>query len=131
MNPAGEPWTEAEVAAFYQQVGARVRERRTAARLTQLRLSQHLGMTRTSVANLEAGRQRIPLHVLAVVADAVGCDTAELLPGGPQAAARPCVDLAALRPHLDGLEASSREFVESLVATVAVVDTAEPEPGER
>jgi len=66
--------------AFYVDLGQRVRDARTTAGLTQDQLARLLRLTRTSVANLEAGRQRISAHTLAVTADALNVTVTDLTP---------------------------------------------------
>lgn len=46
----------------YRMLGVAIREARIKARKTQSELADCVGLTRTSVANIEAGRQRILLH---------------------------------------------------------------------
>ncbi len=65
---------------YYRDLGARVRAARNAAGLNQDALAKTAGITRSSIANLEAGRQRIPVHVLARIAEAFGTTPAALLP---------------------------------------------------
>jgi transcriptional regulator with XRE-family HTH domain len=47
---------------IYKAFGAQVRKRREVLGLTQLQLSTRIGLTRESVANIEAGRQSVLLH---------------------------------------------------------------------
>ena len=49
-------------------------------RLSQAALAKKLGMTRTSIVNIEAGRQRAPIHVLWAIAEELRTDVALLLP---------------------------------------------------
>ena len=67
-------------AALYRAVGLRVRERRAALGLTQDALAEVVGTSRSSIANLERGRQYVPLHGLLAVAQALNVDLADLLP---------------------------------------------------
>ena len=48
---------------LYRVAGRTIRDRRLACHLTQDAVAARLGMLRSSVANIEAGRQRAPLHV--------------------------------------------------------------------
>lgn len=66
--------------ALYQLVGERIRDARNRARLSQAKLAEKLQMSRTSVVNIEAGRQRLPLHVLWQVAKELETEAALLLP---------------------------------------------------
>lgn len=64
----------------YQHVGSRVRTRRTHLGLSQGELADRVNLQRTSITNLEKGRQKIPLHVLYNVAEALDVDINTLLP---------------------------------------------------
>jgi DNA-binding XRE family transcriptional regulator len=68
--------------AFYEEVGRRIREarkRRTPA-LTQDELARLVGLTRTSITNVEQGRQKCLLHTLAEIATALQVEVATLIP---------------------------------------------------
>lgn len=62
--------------------GQRIREarQRTVPRLSQQSLAMSLGISRASVVNIEAGRQRPPLHVIWQIAEALSVDAASLIP---------------------------------------------------
>lgn len=66
---------------FYEELGRRVRKARSEAGISQSALAAALSLTRASVANLEAGRQRIQVHTLVSVAEALSVKAQELLPG--------------------------------------------------
>lgn len=68
---------------FYRAVGLRIRTERDRARLTQEELAGTLGLTRTSVTNIERGRQRLLLHTLRDISVALGCQMQELFPPAP------------------------------------------------
>src|SRR5260370_9706614 len=65
---------------LYRLFGARVRAARSRASLTQLDLASRIGLTRTSITNIERGTQHIPLHLLYAISAAVGVEPTELLP---------------------------------------------------
>lgn len=67
--------------SFYREFGERVRRAR-GERFSQAELARRIGMSRGSVANIEVGRQRIPLHVLTVLARELDVDPSSLLPVG-------------------------------------------------
>lgn len=69
-------------------LAARVRSARKAAHMTQAALAEACGLERTSVTNLEAGRQMPRLDVLYRMAAALKMEPEELL--GCTPAARPC-----------------------------------------
>ena len=68
----------------YETFGAQVRERRDAMGLTQLQLSALIGLTRGSVANIEAGRQSVLLHQFLAIAAALKLPPGQLLPTGTE-----------------------------------------------
>lgn len=67
---------------FYRDFGARVRAARGDA-ITQEELARRVGLSRASVANIERGGQRVPMHRIAVFADALGVTPESLLPPRP------------------------------------------------
>lgn len=72
---------------FYEEVGRRLRQARTEAELTQQQLASKVGLSRASVANIEAGRQPFLLHTLNSFAAALEVKPQSLLPDdGAQAA---------------------------------------------
>lgn len=67
---------------FYKEVGRRIREARLRRKpkLTQQGLADLVALTRTSITNVEKGRQKFLLHTLADIAKALQIDPATLLP---------------------------------------------------
>lgn len=65
---------------LYAQFGRQLRTARREARLTQQEVAERMGLTRTSVTNIERGIQHISLRQLYLLAAAVGLHPAELLP---------------------------------------------------
>ncbi len=72
----------ASVDTFYKAFGERVRHARQALDepVSQAQLARQMGMSRGSIANIEAGNQRIPLHVLLVLARELEVEPEELIP---------------------------------------------------
>ena len=70
----------ADLEAVYPRFGDRLRSERKLAGLTQEDLAERLGLSRTTVVNIERGRQRIALHQLIQIADAIGCEVIHLIP---------------------------------------------------
>lgn len=64
----------------YHEVGALIRKIRTERGLTQQELADKLQMTRTSVTNIETGRQHIQLDLLYETARVLEVSVAQLLP---------------------------------------------------
>jgi transcriptional regulator with XRE-family HTH domain len=65
---------------FYERLGERVRERRRAKCITQEELADVLQLNRTTIVNIEKGRQRLAVHQLVRIADHLGCPVADLIP---------------------------------------------------
>lgn len=65
---------------LYRTVGERLKRTRHQLEVTQSELAEAAGVLRTSVANLEAGRQRPPLHVLYRISTALGVEVTAILP---------------------------------------------------
>lgn len=66
--------------AWYADLGQRMKARRVLARLRQQDVAAAIGVSRMSVANFEAGRQRPPVHRLLRAAQVIGCPVTDLLP---------------------------------------------------
>src|SRR5574341_1605912 len=70
----------AATARFYKLLGATIARRRNSVRLTQAQLAERIGAARTSVTNLERGRQQMPLHQLLRIAEVLEVDLKDLIP---------------------------------------------------
>ena len=66
--------------AFYSEVGRRIRQTREERGLTQEALAELVSLTRTSITNIEKGRQKILAHTLVDLATALRVAPATLLP---------------------------------------------------
>jgi len=65
---------------LYEDFGLRLRDARRKAGMTQAALAARVGVSRTSVTNIERGSQHISLHMLFALALALGLKPAQLLP---------------------------------------------------
>jgi transcriptional regulator with XRE-family HTH domain len=65
---------------LYETVGKRIRDTRKIAKLTQEGLATRVNLTRTSVTNIEKGRQKLLLHTLFELATAMKVPVAQLMP---------------------------------------------------
>lgn len=65
---------------IYVAIGRNVRRERQRLKWSQEDLAGRVGFLRTSVANIEAGRQRVPLHTLCEIAAAFDVMPGRLLP---------------------------------------------------
>lgn len=68
--------------ALYRALGERVARRRTELNLTQRELADETDgrLTRSAIANIESGRQRVAVHHLFDLADALKAPPSSLLP---------------------------------------------------
>lgn len=85
---------------FYVELGARLRRAR--ASTPQQTLGAAVGLSRGSIANIEAGRQPVSAHTLTLMADVLAVPETQLLPP----IAEHLVD-----PDTTGLDATERRFV--------------------
>ena len=67
------------VQRIYQDIGRRVAARRKELGLVQDDVAATMGLSRTSVTNIEVGRQRVLVHQVFELADVLDMDVAELL----------------------------------------------------
>lgn len=65
---------------IYREFGRILRQRRSDAALTQDELATKVGLVRTSITNMELGKQNVSLHLLFQLADALGVQAKDLLP---------------------------------------------------
>ena len=72
-----------EIDAFYFEIGQRIQQaRKNGSRtlITQKELGDIVGLTRTSITNVEKGRQKLSIHMLYEIADALMVNVNDLLP---------------------------------------------------
>jgi transcriptional regulator with XRE-family HTH domain len=73
---------------FYAELGRRTKQRREELHLSQDEVGRALGLTRTSIANLERGEQRITAEAFVTLAAILRIDLGALAPtASPSAAA--------------------------------------------
>lgn len=99
---------------FYEQLGGQIRKARTAAKVTQEELANTLHLTRTSVTNIERGRQPVMAHVLVQIASALNTTVQDLIPS-PETVA----PTRKVTSQLKKLERPEREWVARILATTA------------
>jgi len=71
---------EFDRAGFDREVGLRLQRARRERGLTQAQLAQRIGLPRPSYANIESGRQRVPLDVVWRAAIVLGYPLSALVP---------------------------------------------------
>ncbi|HAA30005.1 MAG TPA: hypothetical protein DCE56_22860 [Cyanobacteria bacterium UBA8553] len=82
----------AENQEFYRDLGRRIREAREKRHLTQEALAVEVSLTRTSVTNIEKGRQQLLVHTLVEISRALNVAPESLLPE-PQSSTQELDDL--------------------------------------
>ncbi|OIQ91019.1 HTH-type transcriptional repressor RghR [mine drainage metagenome] len=70
---------------LFQAVGRKIRQLRESqtggrARLTQSELAKMVGLERTSITNIERGNQKVPLHVLYRLCEALKVPIGDVMP---------------------------------------------------
>jgi DNA-binding XRE family transcriptional regulator len=97
---------------FYQEVGKRIRKARNGRKppLTQEALGKLVSLNRTSITNIEKGRQNFLVHTLANIAAALHVTCASLLPDFEVA---PEVRLEAA---LKGMPKAEKEWIKSALS---------------
>ena len=93
---------------FYEEFGQRVRSARLALGLNQEALGHRVGLERSSISNVEKGRQRVQLHMLLEFATALDVPATQLLP-----------DITAASDPLRRVPADTRPFVRDVLKTAA------------
>jgi transcriptional regulator with XRE-family HTH domain len=88
-----------EAPDVYKTIGQRIRRAREALGLRQDQLAEAISLTRTSITNIEQGKQRLLVHTLCDIAAALRVEPVDLLPrladlmSSPEVYDRPSGDL--------------------------------------
>lgn len=102
-----------DVNLIYKEFGRRLRHARKTAKLTQEMLAEQVGLNRTSITNIENGRQRIPLHLLFSLATIVGVHPTSLLPKQRETYKPDVIDRKLLERAL--LKPDQMDYVQTLI----------------
>ncbi len=78
---------------LYRAVGNKLRFRREKLKLSQDKIAQDVGLLRTSITNIEAGKQKPPLHVLYSICLALKIEIADVLPRTGEVESREVVNV--------------------------------------
>ncbi len=65
---------------LYRRIGQAIRQEREQRKLTQAELASRIGLQRSSIVNAEAGRQRLPLHIIYGLCEELRLSLADFLP---------------------------------------------------
>jgi transcriptional regulator with XRE-family HTH domain len=80
-------------------------------RLTQGRLAAAVSVSRTSITNIEKGRQVVPVHLLAKLAQTLNVPIGDLVPTNDSVEAGSAIDL-----QLSTLKPAQREWAARVIA---------------
>ena len=102
---------------LYKEFGRLLRASRTNKGLTQQDVADRVGLSRTSVTNIELGRQHVTLHMFYLFATALDSSPEDLLP-----------DIKFASPNNDSLaavlgEAQLDEATKGWINKIALIDT--------
>jgi transcriptional regulator with XRE-family HTH domain len=64
---------------IYQKIGAIIRYKRIELGLSQQKLAKLSNISRGSISNIESGRQKLQIHTLIEIAQALGLSASELV----------------------------------------------------
>ena len=95
----------------YREVGRNIKRYRKSARRTQAQLAVEIGISRPSLANIEAGRQQLLVHYLYAIAGALDLDSPTVLMPSPPALTLCDGEPAALPLPEGGLSDKQRQEV--------------------
>jgi transcriptional regulator with XRE-family HTH domain len=100
----------AENDSFYESFGELVRKHRERLGLTQEGLGRSVGLSRTSITNIEKGRQHVALHQVFALAGALEIPATTLLPRDEGATA-----VSALSKKLPGVDQDVVAWVSQVI----------------
>jgi len=96
---------------FDRELGAKIRASRERVDMSQDELARRVGLSRTSVTNIEGGRQGVQAYLLVRIAEALECSAIDLLPAVE-------VDAAGRLPEqVKQLDESRRAWAERVLGT--------------
>jgi transcriptional regulator with XRE-family HTH domain len=96
----------------YVELGQRIKDAREKKHLSQAGLADASFLSRTSITNIEKGRQHLPLHTLYIIADALGIQVADLLPDQDQ-----IMEKMVLENVHEDLHPGEREWITEITKT--------------
>jgi transcriptional regulator with XRE-family HTH domain len=108
--------SDSKIDAFYAIVGRNIKNVRIGRGVSQTELAHLIGFNRSSVANLEAGRQRIALHLFFLIVEALDARPDEILPNMQLLEEINLVAIDSLDEHLIGSTSTTQDFVRGTMA---------------
>ena len=98
---------------LYKEFGRRLHDARKKAELNQGDLAERVHLSRTSITNIEKGRQHISLYQLYLLSAALGLEPHDLLPEKNTISAYDIIDQKELNKH--DLEKDAEAWVKRVV----------------
>jgi transcriptional regulator with XRE-family HTH domain len=78
-DSSGRWYARRDFPDLYPAIGADLRDLRNQRGLTQQQVAKTIGLTRSSIANIERGMQHLPLHNWVAICQALGADPADVI----------------------------------------------------
>ena len=103
---------------IYRELGQTIRRYRKGAGRTQAQLAAEIGISRASLANIEAGRQQVLVHYLYAIEEALDLNSPASLMPVPQSSTLHDVELSTLPLPKEGLSEKQRQEVLRLMGGV-------------
>lgn len=94
--------------ALYRLIGERLKEERISQKITQAVLAEKVGVLRTSIANIEAGKQKPPLYLLYEICFALNVGIDSVLPQADEVMAR------SSKSFIVGMKDAPKEHIDKL-----------------
>lgn len=95
---------------FYREFGKKLSQLRGAAKITQAALAQAVGLSRTSIVNIEKGRQPVPIDLAVRLATCLDKSLVDLIPG-----IVPSPSIKDIASELKKVSAGARPWVERVI----------------
>lgn len=107
-----------DVDLLYVQIGKSIQDLRRAKKpkLTQAGLAELLGVTRTSITNIEKGRQRVPLHMLYTLCAKLSVQISDVIPAVDEVLGEASVPSAKVDSNKNSLPPKTAELLDSLLS---------------
>ena len=105
---------------FFKQLGVRIAALRKDQGMTQVQLAEFLGLTQQMIASYEVGRRRVPVSLLAQIAETLAVSLEELIGKKDVQPARrgPAPKLQQQIERIQRLPRSKQRFVMQMLDTV-------------
>ena len=97
-----------EKAEFDRSLGKRIRKAREQARITQDQLAEAVSLSRTSITNIERGRQGVQVSTLVRIARTLGGNVLDLIPEDNASEPRSLLEQLRTTPDKRRLEWAAR-----------------------